>query len=78
MNFSIDNFIAGQDSTAEHFHLNETQLERSVDAALAKSDYDYDGYITWDEYIYSMGDPDSEHHKTEYHTDEFDHKNNQI
>lgn len=37
--------------------MSEDALEQSVDKALAKADYNYDGYISWDEYIYSLADP---------------------
>lgn len=36
--------------------MSEDALEQSVDKALAKADYNYDGYISWDEYIYSLAD----------------------
>lgn len=62
-------FIAGQEGTE---HINDTILEESIDAALLKADYDWDGYITWDEYIYSMGDQEA-HQKATYETHEVDH-----
>lgn len=34
--------------------MDEKSLEASVDAALAKADYNFDGYISWEEYKYSM------------------------
>lgn len=58
--------------------MNETSLESSVDSALAKADYDWDGYITWDEYIFSMGDPEAQHHKTEYELHEVDHHGSNV
>lgn len=62
-------FIAGQDGTD---HMNDTVLEESIDAALLKADYDWDGYISWDEYIYSMGDQEA-HQKDVNETHEVDH-----
>lgn len=45
-------------------------LEESVDKALSKADYNWDGYISWDEYVYSMGDKEVEHHVKEHDTHE--------
>lgn len=48
----------------------------SVDKALAKADYDWDGYISWDEYVFSLGDQEVQHHVKEHDTHEYDHHNN--
>lgn len=48
----------------------------SVDKALAKADYDWDGYISWDEYVFSLGDQEVQHHVKEHATHEYDHHNN--
>lgn len=51
-------------------HLSEESLEDSVDKALNKADYNWDGFISWDEYVYSMGDKEVEHHIKEHETHE--------
>lgn len=71
----FDHFIADQASQAEVEHLTEQLLEESIDKALAKADYNWDGYISWNEYVYSLGDSEvSKHVKTEYDIHEVDHK----
>lgn len=37
-----------------HEQIDEKSLEASVDAALEKADYNFDGFISWEEYKYSM------------------------
>lgn len=37
-------------------------LEESIDKALTKADYNWDGFISWDEYVYSLGDTEVNHH----------------
>lgn len=63
-------FIANDEKDAANNHLTEEALEESVDKALTKADYNWDGYISWDEYVYSMGDKEVEHHVKEYETHE--------
>lgn len=48
-------------------------LEDSVDKALTKADYNWDGYISWDEYVYSLGDKEVAGHVKEFETHEVDH-----
>lgn len=65
----INNFIAHDESQASKYHLTEQMLEESTDRALAKADFDWDGYISWDEYVYSLGDKEvAEHIKHEQET----------
>lgn len=71
---NIFNFIADQENQAQQTHLTEEMLEDSVNQALAKADYDWDGYISWNEYVYSLGDKEVSHHmKHDYETHEVDH-----
>lgn len=62
----ISKFIEGGDSDAQKVHLTEQVLEESIDKALAKADYNWDGYISWDEYVYSLGDNEVSEHVREY------------
>lgn len=39
---------------ANETDIDEGSLEASVDAALARADYNFDGYISWEEYKYSI------------------------
>lgn len=47
--------------------LTDTLLEDSVDNALKKADYNWDGYISWDEYVYSLGDKEVAQHVNNNH-----------
>lgn len=70
---AISNFVANDESQAQSYNLTEALLEESVDKALAKADYNWDGFISWDEYVYSLGDKEVHNHMKEYETHEVDH-----
>lgn len=46
----------GAKDSGQETHIDEKSLEASVDAALQKADYNFDGYISWEEYKYSMSE----------------------
>lgn len=52
-----------EESHAQQEHLTEKILEDSVDQALKKADYNWDGYISWDEYVYSLGNEEVKNHE---------------
>lgn len=54
--------------------MTDAILEDSVDKALNKADYNWDGYISWDEYVYSLGDKEVAQHISEPETHEVDDK----
>ncbi|XP_055323558.1 uncharacterized protein DDB_G0283357 isoform X9 [Sitodiplosis mosellana] len=72
---SLIHWHANEGSEAQAQHLTDEMLADSVDKALTKADYDWDGYISWDEYVYSLGDKEVQHHVKEYETHEVDHHN---
>lgn len=54
-------------------------LEESVDKALLKADYNWDGLISWNEYVYSMGDTEVSHHMNhDLETHEVDHNDTHV
>lgn len=69
----ISKFIEGEESEAQKLHLTEELLIDSVDKALAKADYNWDGYISWDEYVYSLGDKEVSQHVHGHETHEDPH-----
>lgn len=69
----ISKFIEGEESEAQKLHLTEELLMDSIDKALAKADYNWDGYISWDEYVYSLGDKEVSQHVQEHETHEDPH-----
>lgn len=73
LTYNIWHFIAGEDSEATKNQLTEQILEESCDKALNKADYNWDGYISWDEYVYSLGDKEVAQHVNEFETHETDH-----
>lgn len=36
--------------------MTDEGFEESIDSALAKADFNYDGAISWEEYMYSLHD----------------------
>lgn len=58
----LQKFIGHDDANATRPHLTEAELEDAVDKALKKADYNWDGRISWDEYVYSLGEKEVQHH----------------
>lgn len=58
--------IGEQESTATQYNMTMGALEIAVDDALKKADFNYDGMISWQEYVYSLSninnDESSEEH----------------
>lgn len=73
---AISHFIVNEGKGEEFQVISEDILMDSVDKALTKADYDWDGYISWDEYVFSLGDKEVQHHVKEFETHEYDHHNN--
>lgn len=65
LNFHAPN-IGEQESTAKEYNMTMEGLEIAVDDALKKADFNYDGMISWQEYVYSLSsindDGSSEEH----------------
>lgn len=58
----LQNFLVHDGSNDTKPHLTEEELETSIDGAMKKADYNWDGFISWDEYLYSMGDKTVQQH----------------
>lgn len=58
--------LVENDSTATKYNMTEAALETAVDDALKKADFNYDGMISWQEYVYSLGREKTEESSEEH------------
>lgn len=58
----MQKFVAHDETNSTTTQLSEAELEDAADKALKKADYNWDGFITWDEYVYSLGEKEVAHH----------------
>lgn len=45
---------AEQESTAQQYNMTSDALEIAIDEALRKADTNWNGMISWEEYVYSL------------------------